>query len=105
MVDAAQEVPTMIPGMEIQAVTAFVNVNQRKDIGPPSRIHRADVGDLLHLEEIPCIDIAHQTLAPVHVAAGIRRRPVQSSVIGVRSRAAHVWPPVGIRLLLLSQVT
>ena len=31
--------------MQIEAVTAFVNVNQRNDIGPPCRIHCADVGD------------------------------------------------------------
>jgi hypothetical protein len=41
MVDVSQEVPTMIPGLKIDTVIPFVNVNQRKDIRPPSRIDRA----------------------------------------------------------------
>ena len=96
MVDVPHEVPAVIPGMQVEAVAAFVYVDQRQDIGPPSWIYRADVGDLLQLEEFSCIDIGHEPLAPVHVAAGIRWRRARVSVIGVRSRIAHVWPPLGI---------
>ena len=51
--------------MQIEAVTAFVNVNQRNDIGPPCRIHCADVGDLLQLEEVSRVHIRHETLARI----------------------------------------
>jgi hypothetical protein len=85
--------------MQVETVAAFVYVNQRQDIGSSRLIYRADVGDLLHLEEFCCVDIGHEPLAPVHVAAGIQWRRAQVSVIRVPSRIAHVWPPLGIGCL------
>jgi hypothetical protein len=69
--DVPLEVPVMIPGVHIQPIASFVDVNQGHDVRPAALVDGADVRDFLRAEKCARVVIGHQTPEPMHVASRI----------------------------------
>ena len=64
-----QEVPPMIPGMQVQEISEFVNVHERNHIGPAGSIRRSDAGHTLPTKELTGLVIRHLAVTSHHPTA------------------------------------
>ena len=55
----------MIAGMEIQAITSLVNVDQGDDMRPSGCVGGGNVRDFLTGEEIPGVAVGHRSFMTV----------------------------------------
>jgi hypothetical protein len=60
--------------MEVQVISALVNVNQWDDVGPSIPIHRAYMSDLLFAQELSSCRVWHEPFAAENVPAQVRYR-------------------------------
>ena len=83
--DIAHEMSVMVACVQIQALVAFVDVNQGNDVRPPGFVDCSHMRDFLTTKKAQRVTIAHQTLLTMHVTARIGYR---------RSRITHKCSPL-----------
>lgn len=67
-----EKVSLVSAGVQIQILSAFVDVDQWHDIRPLVAIHRPYVGNLLIAQELPRLGVWHETFSPEHFSSKVR---------------------------------
>jgi hypothetical protein len=61
-------------GVEVQQVSAFVDVDQRDDVWPSIPVNRAYMSDPLLAQKLSCRRIRHEPFVPKDLPTHVRNR-------------------------------